>query len=72
MREALEDLKKYHNIMVQPADKGRVTVIMNTTDYKTKCLDLLSDSKPYKKLKKDPTNVYHTQLINMLKYLKSC
>ncbi len=35
--------------MVLTADKGRATFIMNTTDYKTKCLDLLSDSETYKK-----------------------
>ena len=38
-----------------PADKGNTTVVMNTSDYKKKIKNLLSD-KAYKKLDKDPTN----------------
>ncbi len=47
-REALEELKSNHNIMVLPADKGRTTIIMNTNDYNTKFLDLVNDPKTYK------------------------
>ncbi len=54
-----------------PADKGRATVILNTTEYKTKCQDLLNDIITYKQLKKDPTNSYRTKLINLLKEMKN-
>jgi len=40
---------------VLPTDKGNTTVIMNTSDYKKKMKNLLSD-KAYKKLDKNPTN----------------
>ena len=66
-REALQTLKKYSNVMILPADKGRATVILNTVDYKTKCQDLLNDKITYKQPKKDPTNSYRTKLINLLK-----
>ena len=70
-REALQTLKKDSNVMILPADKGRATVILNTADYKTKCQDLLNDKRTYKQLKKDPTNMYRTKLINLLKELKN-
>ena len=57
--------------MILPADKGRATVILNTADYKTKCQDLLKDERTYKQPKKDPTNIYRTKLINLLKELKN-
>ena len=66
-REALQTLKKDSSVMILPADKGRATVILNTADYKTKCQDLLKDERTYKQLKKDPTNIYRTKLINLLK-----
>jgi len=40
---------------VLPANKGNMTVIMNTSDYKKKMKNLFSD-KANKKLDKDPTN----------------
>ena len=38
--------------IVFPADKGNMTIVKNTSDYKKKLKNLLSD----KKLDKDPTN----------------
>ena len=32
-RQALKRLKTDNNIVILPADKGRVTVVMNKTDY---------------------------------------
>ena len=56
--------------MVLPADKGRVTVVMNTEEYYQKCEALLSDSKTYKKLKGDPTAKFKRQFVTALKDLK--
>ncbi|XP_018054394.1 PREDICTED: uncharacterized protein LOC108691230 [Atta colombica] len=45
------------DIIVLPVDKGNTTVVvMNTSDYKKKMKNLLSD-KAYKKLDKNPTNI---------------
>jgi len=38
-----------------PANKGNTTVIMDTSDYKKKMKNLLSN-KAYKKIDKEPTN----------------
>ena len=66
-RKALESLKKNKDIMILGADKGRATVIMNTKDYKNKIEDLLKDENTYEALKKDPTNIYKSKLINILR-----
>ena len=55
--------------MILPADKGRITVLMNKSEYE-KCEQLLKDEKTYKKLKGDPTTKYKTELGNILKNLK--
>ena len=68
--EAIDQLKKDDSIMILPADKGRVTVIMNKSEYEEKCEQLLKDEKTYKKLKGDPTRKYKTELGNVLKELK--
>jgi len=40
---------------VLPANEGNTTVIMDTSDYKKKMKNLLSN-KAYKKIDKEPTN----------------
>ena len=39
-QKALKGLKTYENIVIPPADKGRVTAVMDRTDYNDK-MDLL-------------------------------
>ena len=69
-REALRSLKSDKDITILPADKGRSTVILNTTTYKEKANELLSDTNTYTRIKKDPTAKYKTQLVDKLKALK--
>ena len=64
---AMRELKKDDTIMVLPADKGKATVIMDTTVYKDKLKTILDDSQTYEILKKDPTTTYKNKLINLLK-----
>ena len=52
--------------MVLPADKGRVTVVMNKSDYLTKCRALLANEATYEKLKSNPTAKYKKELITIL------
>ena len=69
-REALDGLRKDDNIMVLPADKGRVTVVMDKQSYLDKCQELLRDEKTYKKLKRDPTSNYQDKFKESLWDLK--
>ena len=68
--KAIDQLKKDDSIMILPADKGRITVIMNKSEYEEKCEQLLKEEKTYKKLKGDPTRKYKMELGNVLKELK--
>ena len=47
---ALENLTKNKNLVIQKADKGNTVVIINKNDYKTKIQNILSDSTKFKKL----------------------
>ncbi len=67
---ALTNLAKDENIMVLPADKGRAVVVLNTKDYQQKATALLSDTKTYKILPKDPTTQYTSKVVSVLKDIK--
>jgi len=56
--------------MVLPADKGRVTVILDKTDYEQKVQSMLDDDRTYEKMKKDPTANYNRKLVSILTRLK--
>ena len=68
--EGIDKLKKDETIMILPADKGRVKVVMNKKEYEEKCQQLLEDSKTYQKLKGDPTQKFKKELVSVLKDLK--
>ena len=68
-RKAMKELREGENITILPSDKGRYTVVLNTTDYKQEAKDLLSDTDTYVPLKKDPTGKYKEQLRGILKRL---
>lgn len=68
--KALDDLRKDKSIKILPADKGRCAVILDTEEYVQKCNALLDDTNTYSKLKRDPTQKYKKQLIELLKQLK--
>ena len=69
-RLSIESLRKDRSIVILPADKGRCTVVMNSSTYESKAYDLLGDSVTYSKLEKDPTSGYKRRLISILKELK--
>ena len=54
-QKALKRLQTHENIVILPADKGRVTVVMDKTDYNDKMNSLVNDKKTYEVLKRDPT-----------------
>ncbi|XP_078380276.1 uncharacterized protein LOC144663239 [Oculina patagonica] len=55
MNIATEMTEKYPNIVILPADKGRVTVVMDNTDCYDKMDALGNDKQTYEELKRDPT-----------------
>ena len=59
---ALSRLRKDDSIVITPADKGRVTAVMNKTEYREKMDNLVSDEKTYKKLKSDPSKKLQRKL----------
>ena len=54
MRSALKNLRQDDSIVILPADKGNVTVVMNKDDYKEKMHEVLQEGE-YRKVSADPT-----------------
>ena len=69
-RQALKRLKTDEDIVIQPADKGRVTVVMDKTDYYDKMDTLVNDKQTYEELKRDPTPALQRRLNGKLLSLK--
>jgi len=67
-QQALKRLKNGNNIVILPGDKGRVTVVMDKTDYFDKMDALVNDKQTYKELKRDPTPALQRNLT--AKYLR--
>ena len=56
--------------VILPADKGRVTVVMNKTDYYDKIDAIVNDKQTYQVLKRDPTPALQRKLNSKLFDLK--
>ena len=54
-QHALKRLRNDKDIVILLADKGRVTVVMDKTDYHDKMDALVNDKQTYEELKRDPT-----------------
>ena len=68
-RQALKRLKN-DDIVILPADKGRVTVVMDKTDYFDKMDALVNDKQTYEELKRDPTPALQRKLNSKILTLK--
>ncbi|XP_041471892.1 uncharacterized protein LOC121421288 [Lytechinus variegatus] len=68
MHKALKALKEESTIMILPADKGRASVVMDTSTYRDKISELIS-SGPYRALRKDPTDCLARKLATILRDL---
>ena len=55
-------IKKEKPIIILPAVKGKVTVVMEKQEYQYKMGVMVSDQTPYEKMKKDPTSKYKAEL----------
>ena len=69
-RQALERLKTDKDIVILPADKGRVPVVMDRTDYHDKMNELVNDKQTYVEFKRDPTPALQRKLNRKLFKLK--
>ena len=69
-RIALKSLDKNETIIIQPAGKGRATVVMDKTKYEKKVREILDEEKTYYKLKSGPTAKYKRKLIAIPTRLK--
>ena len=69
-RNAIKDLKNDDNIIILSTDKGRMTVIMNKSDYIDKAETLLKDANTYQPLDTDPSKTTMNNINKKLKHLK--
>ena len=58
-KKALKELRNNKDVTIKPADKGGAVVVLNTTDYVSKCTRQLSDTSYYDRLDSDPTNKFN-------------
>ena len=73
-RPALERLIERVNsgeIVIKPADKGAITVVMDPDYYLDMCLRHLDDNNYYTKIMEDPSNLIHTRVIDFANKYKN-
>ena len=63
---ALGNLRKDKDHIIVTADKGVDLVVMDKTEYITKCKTLLQDNSVYQHLSKDTSPTIHKDLIRIL------
>ena len=69
-QQALKRLKNDNDIVILPADRGRVTVVLDKTDYFDKMDALVNDKQTYEELKRDPTPSLQRKLNSKMLTLK--
>ena len=69
-RKAINELKGDRDIMILPADKGKATLVTNSSDYKEKLKNLLDDTTVCEVLKKEITTTYKNRLVKILREWK--
>ena len=68
---ALENLRETKDHMIVTSDKGVALVVMDKTEYTTKCEALLQDNSVYQHLSKDISPLIHKELIKILQDYKN-
>ena len=66
-QKAIKDLQNDNEIIILPADKGRMTVIMNKSDYINKANTLLRDTETCQPLDTDPSKTTVNQNSSKIK-----
>ena len=65
-RSALRNIQERYDIIIKPADKGSVVVVMEKTTYIQEAERQLSDWRFYEKLDSDPTLDFTQKIIRAL------
>ena len=68
---ALGNLRKDKDHIIVTADKGVALVVMDKTEYITKCKALLQDNSVYQHLFKDTSPTIHKELVKILQDYKN-
>ena len=68
---ALENLRKDKDHIIVTADKGVALVVMDKSEYITKCKTLLQDNSVYQHLSKNTSSTIHKELIKILQDYKN-
>lgn len=63
-------LRKYKNIFILSADKGRRTIILAKTEYTEKARQLLNDTSNHRLLITDPTTTLEKEISKTTKKLQ--
>ena len=66
-----ENLRKDKDCIIVTVDKGVALVVMDKTDYITKCEALLQDNSVYQHFSKDTSPTIHKELIKILQNYKN-
>ena len=69
-RRPISALSKDLSITILPGNKGRCTVIFNTSGYHTKITSLLCDRTIYEVLKRNPISSYKKNVIDYLQKIE--
>ena len=69
MMKALKELRIDEEIVILPADKGNVTVVMDKSEYTTK-MNKMHVDETYRELKRDPTSREATKIAKKLRELE--
>lgn len=69
-RKTATFLKQHPEIIVTPADKGSVSVVMKRDDYHNLSIDILQDPHSYKKLQRDPTSTFQQRANSLITEMK--
>ena len=68
---SLENVRKDKECIIVTADKGVAMVVMDKTEYITKCEALLQDNSVYQHLSKDTSPTIHKKLVKILQNYKN-
>ena len=64
--KALKCLREDDSIVIAPADKGNITVVMDRSDYEGRIQTLFDDTETYRRLTKDPTMAQERKMNGLL------
>lgn len=68
-RKAIKTLRSNYDIVIKPADKGGTIAVMDTVDYVAEIDSQLSNTAFYEELTHDPTELFKSELTELINHL---